>query len=85
MQPHLTNSRPDEVDARELFSIENVALLLDEAKELDKFLDEEHIFLRQDQLVVHATEANDIVDGLFILLVDVEDAVNHQIISPPSS
>ena len=60
-------------------------LLLDQAKKLDKFLDEEHIFLRQDQLVVHATEANDIVDGLFILLVDVEDAVNHQIISPPSS
>ena len=60
-------------------------LLLDQAKKLDKFLDEEHIFLRQDQLVVHATEANDIVDGLFILLVDVEDAVKHQIISPPSS
>ena len=53
-------------------------------EKLDELVDEEQILFKQYQLLVHATEANDVVDGPSVLLVDLEHAVEHQEVCPPS-
>ena len=72
------------MDAGELFSAENVALLLYWGEQLDELFHEEQILFKQYQLLVHPTEANDVVDGPGVLLVDLKDAVKHQEVRPPS-